>query len=274
MNVIIDVKIVKQNCCHLVKTEKKDNQNKKCCIQSRRNLLSESEINNINVIANIYSHLLIPYIQIITEKPAFSSKGFSNTFRLLQKRLQNHKLKVTIMGLSNDNNNVDLKSSLEFDMGKVIKRLLILIENENAIKQLSHLIVCDNKGAFRTLITRVSPLLLFLYNFVIQNMHEKNFKDFMNYDVKMILSKILQNHYQSLSNRIEEIFVKPVVISDIQILKYYAGYVKNGKNCLRIIRNIECKHTKGNLYFIFSYHNSSNLFILNSSNNSIRACVS
>lgn len=226
---------------------------KKCSSHLKTNTVSHSEINNsnnTNVIGKIYSDVLDPYFQTISEKPAISSKGFSNTFRLLQNRLQSNELRATILTVSNLLS-VDLEPRIGLQIGEVIERLHVLIEDENTNS--SQLTVGNSEDFFQIFVTKISPLISLLYNFLIQKIHKENSKYLMNYDISMLLPEILRNQYRYGANK--HINKIPMMIPE-QVLKYYVGRDIRGKNCLRVIRNIEYIHTKGKLYIFINFFSS------------------
>lgn len=191
----------------------------------------------------------IPFFLTITDKPAISSKGFSNTFRLLEKQLLNnesrsrhtlgkHQPMLSIMQLSKKTLNSELKCCLDLELD-VIDRLSCLSKDDFSKHHIRKFTITCEDILWHFFAIRTTSVLFFLYTFLERSKH-KSRRLMHHSEIVCFLEGVRRNNIDNINVLITSSEAKAYVLYDDNTLKYCAGYAINGKECLRVIQN--CKH--------------------------------
>lgn len=201
--------------------------------------------------------------QSITRKPSLSSKGFDNTFRLLERRLRKNIIKTHLIikkyankasgykfNYSNyweEQCDTQMCYTLDLEL-EVIERLTVLCKRDiyviECMGQLSQ--VDEEENSIQVFLSRISPALSLLYNFVMRKSHDS--RNLMDCETEMILETLTIKSYNNTSGSINiRLIVREsnvfILLDEKPALKYYAGRDANGNKCLRVL-STNVKHIR------------------------------
>lgn len=204
---------------------------------------------------------LTPFFRTITDAPAISSKGFSNTFRLLEMQLKNnksrtrfiletHQPKIRIVKVSKEPN-LQLKSCLDLELD-VIDRLRTLSEDDFSIHYIRKLTIGNEETLIHLFTIRATSLFFYLYNFLTRSKCKS--QRLTDHSEIVFYLEVLHHHYIGDMNELKAVPEgKAYILNDDSSLKYYAGYTINGKRCLRVIKNIKHVQNEGKMCLLLIY---------------------